>query len=111
MLLRSSYLSSLNQATSCNRCFLDRNDPLIWGLILSLKTHSNSKFECTALFIFNVFSLSCRLVCADISNGLEEIPVPASNVVDPIPSRPGKVHFSMLCSLMKCYIKHVEDTG
>ena len=39
------------------------------------------------------FSLGCRLVCADISKGLEEIPVPASNVVDAIPVGPGKVNF------------------
>ena len=80
-------------------------------MILSLKTHCNSKFECTVLFIFNVLSLRCRLVCADISNGLEEIPVPASNVVDPIPSRPGKANFFMLFSLMQCFSRHVEATG
>lgn len=102
MLFRSSYLSLLNRDTSCNHCFLDRNDPLIWRLILSLTTHSNSKFESTVLFVFNVFSLRRRLVCADISNGLEEIPVPASNVVDPIPSRPGKVTFP--CCVLCCVL-------
>lgn len=53
-----------------------------------------------------------RLVCEDITGGLEDVPIPATNLVDDPPVAPlGKLHckFSMLLFISYSFIKNPKN--